>query len=136
MSSVGHISLESVILVGDRVLIQPEDLGSKTSSGLYLPASVLEKENVHGGRVVRVGPGFVIPNPDFEDEPWSSSGTPVRYLPLQAEEGDYAFFLRKEAIELRLNDEAYLIVPHRAILALIRPEISTDDDDLLDDLLS
>jgi co-chaperonin GroES (HSP10) len=118
------------------VLIQPEDLASETSSGLYLPASVLEKENVRGGRVVRVGPGFVIPNPDFEDEPWSSSGTPVRYLPLQAEENDYAFFLRKEAIELKLNDETYLIVPHRAILALIRPGISVDDEDLLDDLLS
>ena len=136
MKTAGHISLERVILVGDRVLIQPEDLTTETSSGLYLPASVLEKERVRGGRIVKVGPGFVIPNPDFEDEPWSSSSQPIRYLPLQAEDGDYAFFLRKEAIELKLNEDVYLIVPHRAILALIRAGISMDDDDLLDDLLS
>ena len=110
------------------MLIQPEDLESETRSGLYLPASVLEKEKVHAGRIVRVGPGFVIPNPDFDDQPWSSSSTPVRYLPLQAEVGDLAFFLRKEAIELSINESPYLVVPQRAILVLIRPGQSVDDD--------
>lgn len=135
MSSSGGISLDSVILVGDRVLVQPEDLESETQSGLYLPASVMEKEKVHGGRVVRVGPGFVIPNPDYDDQPWSSSGQAVRYLPLQAEVGDFAFYLRKEAVELKINEDAYLIVPHRAILALIRPK-SSSADDILDNLLN
>lgn len=129
------ISLDAVILVGDRVLVQPEDLASETKSGLYLPASVMEKEKVHGGRIVRVGPGFVMPNPNYDDQPWSTSGQPIRYLPLQAEVGDYAFFLRKEAIELKLAEDAYLIVPHRAILALIRPGVTTDDPDL-EDLIS
>lgn len=82
-----------------------------------------------------MGPGFVIPNPDFDDQPWSSSDQPVRYLPLQAEVGDFAFYLRKEAVELKINEDTYLIVPHRAILALIRPDASLPDD-LLDDLLS
>jgi len=135
MSVQGQISLDSVILVGDRVLVRPEDLESETPSGLYLPATVMEKEKVHGGRIVRVGPGFVIPNPDFDDQPWSSSDQPVRYLPLQAEVGDFAFYLRKEAIELKINEDVYLIVPHRAILALIRPDTPSTDD-LLDDLLS
>ncbi len=135
MSVQGQISLDSVILVGDRVLVRPEDLESETQSGLYLPASVMEKEKVHGGRVVRVGPGFVIPNPDYDDQPWSSSGQAVRYLPLQAEVGDFAFYLRKEAVELKLNEDVYLIVPHRAILALIRPDTSSTDD-ILDNLLS
>ena len=135
MSAQAPISLDSVILVGDRVLVRPEGLESETQSGLYLPASVMEKEKVHGGRIVRVGPGFVIPNPDFDDQPWSSSGQAIRYLPLQAEVGDFAFYLRKEAVELKINEDTYLIVPHRAILALIRPEISSTDD-FLDDLLS
>ena len=135
MGVTGRISLDSVILVGDRVLVQPEDLESETRSGLYLPASVMEKEKVHGGRIVRVGPGFVIPNPDFDDQPWSSSDQPVRYLPLQAQVGDFAFYLRKEAVELKINEDAYLIVPHRAILALIRPDVSAADD-ILDNLLS
>lgn len=126
-----HISLANVILIGDRVLIRQEDLATETESGLYLPASVREKEKVHGGWIERVGPGHVIPNPNFDDEPWSSSDKPVRYLPLQAEVGDYAFFLRKEAVELKLNDDIFLIVPHQAILALIRPDPSGSLDDLL-----
>jgi co-chaperonin GroES (HSP10) len=131
MKNRERISLTNVILVGDRVLIRQEELDMETDSGLYLPASVREKEKVHGGWIERVGPGHVMPNPNFDDEPWSASDKPVRYLPLQAEVGDYAFFLRTESVELRLNDEVYLIVPHQAILALIRP----DPSDTLDDLL-
>jgi len=131
MQNPDRISLSNVILVADRVLIRQEDLATETESGLYLPASVREKEKVHGGWIERVGPGHVMPNPNFDDEPWSSSDRPVRYLPLQAEVGDYAFFMRKEAVELKLNDETFLIVPHQAILALIRPDTSGPLDDLL-----
>jgi hypothetical protein len=46
----------------------------------------------------------------------------VRYLPLQAQPGDFAFFLRKEAIELTFQGHNYLIVSHGAILAIIREE--------------
>ena len=71
--------------------------------------------------VVKTGPGLVIPNPEFSDaEPWAPQRDAVRYLPLQAREGDYALFLRKEAVELEWQGEAYLIVPHSAILALAR----------------
>lgn len=131
MENRERISLTNVVLVGDRVLIRQEDLATETESGLYLPASVREKEKVHGGWIERVGPGQVMPNPNFDDEPWASSSKPVRYLPLQAEVGDYAFFLRKEAVELKLNDETFLIVPHQAILALIRPDPSGSLGDLL-----
>jgi len=136
MSTPDRISVDSVILVGDRILVRPEDLASETSSGLYLPASVREKEKVHGGRVVGVGPGYLMANPDYEDQPWASSGQPVRYLPLQAEIGDYAFFIRKDAVELKLEGEAFLIVNHGAVLALIRAGASEEDHpDLLDGLL-
>lgn len=62
-----------------------------------------------------------MPNPDYsEEEPWAPPRQAVRYLPLQAREGDFAFFLRKETIEFVYQEEKYLIVPHQAILALIR----------------
>ncbi len=126
-------------MVGDRVLIQPNTGEEETESGLVLPASVKEKEKIHSGRVVRVGPGYVMPNPEYsEGEPWSQSqGEAVRYLPLQAKPGDFAFFMRKEAIELTFEGRNYLIVPHSAILALVRqhPEDILDDLDDLDDLL-
>ena len=120
-----------LIMVGDRVLIAPDEGEKQTRSGLVLPASVAEKEQVRSGRVVSVGPGYVTPNPQFtEDEPWSSSGEPVRYLPLQARTGDFAFFMKKEALEIRYEGGTYLIVPHSAILALVR----SDADDILDAL--
>jgi chaperonin GroES len=114
--------LPDLILIGDRVLVEPEDLETETPAGLYLPATVREKERVQGGRVIKTGPGLLMPNPEFSDsEPWAPKRDAVRYLPVQAREGDYAFFLRKEAIELEYLDARYLILPHAAILALIRP---------------
>ena len=43
-------------------------------------------------------------------------------VPLQAEEGDLAIFLRKEAIEIEFDREKFLIVPQSAILLLIRED--------------
>ena len=39
---------------------------------------------------------------------------------LQAEEGDYALFLKDQAIEIEYETKKYLIVPQSAILMLIR----------------
>ena len=110
-----------LIMVGDRVLIAAEDGERKTNAGLVLPASVAEKERVRGGRVVSIGPGYVTPNPEYsETEMWSQNKEAIRYLPLQARPGDFAFFLRKEAIEIDFEGKSYLIIPHNAILALHR----------------
>ena len=114
---------KKLIVVGDRVLIMPEDPTATTKSGLYLPPGVQEKEKIQGGYVVKVGPGYAIPNPNFEDEPWSQKKEPTKYIPLQAEEGDYAIFLRAQGIEIEFDNERYIIVPHAAILVLVRKEI-------------
>lgn len=122
-------SLDSFHVVGDRVLVRPGDDADQTASGLYLPTGVASKERVQGGRIVRVGPGLVAPNPDYSAaEPWAGDASPVRYLPLQARVGDYTLFLRKEAIEVEYGGEAYLIVPHGALLALVRSGHPEDAD--------
>jgi len=112
-------NLQRFIVVGDRVLIRPEEDSSKTASGLYLPPGVSEKEKVQSGYVIKAGPGYPLATPS-EDEPWKESKEPVKYIPLQAKEGDHAIFLRKEAYEIEFEKEKYLIVPHSAILLLIR----------------
>ena len=115
---------KELIVVGDRVLLTLDEGSEKTKSGLYLPASVREKDKVATGRVTKVGPGYPIPNPNYtEDEPWSTNKEPMRYIPLQAREGDYAIFLREQAIEVEYEDEKYLIVPQSAILMLLRSEL-------------
>ncbi len=123
---------KKIIIVGDRVLITPDESKERTPFGLYLPQGVESKEKVQGGYVVKVGPGYPLPNPsDMDDSPWEQHTNEPKYLPLQAEEGDYALFLRKAAIEIEWEDEKYLIVPQAAILMLIRDDIldAIDEDD-------
>jgi chaperonin GroES len=115
---------KELIVVGDRVLLTMDEGSEKTKSGLYLPASVREKDKVATGRVVKVGPGYPIPNPNYtEDEPWSTNKEPMKYIPLQSRDGDHAIFLREQAIEVEYDDEKYLIVPQSAILMLLRSEL-------------
>ena len=129
--------MSDLIIIGDRVLIEPQDGEQQTDSGLFLPATVTEKEKVGTGRVARTGPGHLMPNPDYtEGEPVVNSREAVRYLPLQAQIGDFAFYLRKESIEIKYQDKNYVILPHGAILALVRSEgddLLKDIEDLLDE---
>lgn len=112
-------NLQKFIVVGDRVLIKPQEESNKTSSGLYLPAGVSEKEKIQSGYVMKVGPGYAT-SAQNEDEPWKEKEEQVKYIPLQAKEGDLAIFLRREAFEIEFDKEKYLIVPNSAILLLIR----------------
>jgi chaperonin GroES len=116
-------SRSKIILVGDKVLLAPDKENEQTAHGLYLPPGVKEKDKVQSGYVVRVGPGYAVPNPQFMDqESWSTTPKdPIKYLPLQAEEGDYAIFIRDAAIEVEFESEKYLIVSHSSILMLLRP---------------
>ena len=115
---------KQVLVVGDRLLIQP-DKGDKTApAGLYLPPSVVEKQEVKGGIVVEVGPGIPLGSPnDTIDEPWKDSKSDIKYIPTQAEIGDYALYLGKASIEIEIEKKEYLIVPQSAILILIRDDI-------------
>ena len=116
---------KQVLVVGDRVLIRPDTGESKSPAGLYLPPSVIEKQEVRGGMVVEVGPGIPLgsPNASF-DEPWKDKGSDVKYIPTQAEIGDYALFLGKASIEIKIEDKDYLIVSQSAILILIRDDLA------------
>ena len=117
--SLNFKNLQKFIVVGDRVLIRPQEDSNKTSSGLYLPAGVAEKERIQSGYVIKVGPGYAT-SAQNEYEPWKQSEEQVKYIPLQAKEGDLAIFLRKEAFEIEFEKEKLLIVPNPAILLLIR----------------
>ncbi|NUP89269.1 MAG: co-chaperone GroES [Candidatus Sumerlaeia bacterium] len=112
-----------LIVVGDRVLIKQDRPEDRTEVGLYLPESVVAKEKVQGGLIVAAGPGIPLPDPDFEEEePWRESQRRARHLPMQAEVGDYALFLKKHSVEIRYESQQYLIVPQAAILVLLRDD--------------
>lgn len=113
--------LKKLIIIGDRVLIKPSKPNEQTSSGLYLPPGVQEKEKVQQGYIIKTGPGYAIPLP-VENEPWKTEEEQVKYIPLQAKEGDLALFLLSGATELLYEGEKYFIVPQNAILMLEREE--------------
>ncbi len=119
---IGGKNLEKIILVGDRVLIKPKTPHDKTKSGLLLPPGVQERESIQIGYVVKVGPGYPIPAINEVDEPWKDKSDEVKYVPLQPKEGDEAVYLQKSGWEIEFNQDKYVIVPHSAILMLIRDE--------------
>ena len=118
--------LEKFIMVGDRVLVKPKNPSSKTKSGLFLPPTVQENEKVQSGYIVKVGPGYPIPAISEEDEQWKEKSKDVKYVPLQTQAGDLAVFLSRSGHEIEFNNEKYIILPHSAVLMIIR------DDNLFD----
>lgn len=102
-------------------MIKPKSPNDRTTSGLYLPPTVTEKEQIQTGYVIKVGPGYPIPSP-VEDEPWKETEERIKYMPLQAREGDLAIYLQRNAIDLEYDGEKYVIVPQSAILLLDRSE--------------
>jgi len=113
--------LKKLIVIGDRVLIKLARPDERTNSGLYLPPGVHEKEKVQQGYIIKTGPGYAIPMP-VDDEPWKQDEDQVKYVPLQAKEGDLAIFLLSGATEVIYENEKYFIVPQSAVLMLEREE--------------
>ncbi len=112
-----------LLVVGDRVLVKLNRAEERTEVGLYLPETVVAREKVQGGLIVATGPGIPLPHPDQDEmEPWRETGREPRHMPMQAQEGDYALFLKKHAVEIRYEKQEYLIVPQAAILVLLRDD--------------
>ncbi|MBD3263839.1 MAG: co-chaperone GroES [Candidatus Omnitrophica bacterium] len=109
-----------LILVGDKILVEPDEGDDRTGSGLFLPQGVKEKERVGSARVVKTGPGYPVPDPTaLEQEPWTSKSKD-KYFPLQAREGDVCIFLKAHGIEINYQSKKYIVISHSAILLLIR----------------
>ena len=126
MRGTMRVGKRRIIVIGDRVLIRPDESAEKSPAGLYLPPTVMEKEDVWGGVVVEVGPGLPVSDPNsVEEEPWKTEMENVRYIPPQAETGDYALFLKKASVEINVEEKKYLIVPQAAILVIIREELTS-----------
>lgn len=120
---------KQLIVVGDRVLIEPEEGEERTKVGLYLPASAVDRQSVQGGRVLATGPGTPIGAPtELDEEPWKIGSGEARYLPVQARVGDFAIFFRKASVEISFEGKDYLVVPQAAILALVREGAKGSDE--------
>lgn len=117
---IDNENLNKFIVIGDRVLIKPKTPQDRTKTGLFLPPGVQEKESIQSGYVIKVGPGYPIPAISDVEEPWKDRRDEVKYVPLQAKEGDLAIYLQENTFEIEFNKEKYVIVTQSSILMLIR----------------
>lgn len=115
---------KKLVVVGDRVLITPEEGEERTGVGLYLPATAIQGQQVQSGRIIATGPGTPTAEPaSLDDEPWKIGlGGETRYVPMQARIGDFALFFRKASVEITFEGKKYLVVPQAAILILVRAD--------------
>ena len=116
-------NVKNLVVIGDRVLIKPIASSSKTGSGLYLPSSVKERDAVHTGLVVKVGPGYPIPREDADSFLKENADT-VNYVPLQVKEGDQALYLHANAYELEVNGERFEVVNQNSVLLVFRDDLT------------
>ena len=121
---------KKLIVVGDRLLVRPEDGEERTGAGLYLPPGAAQSRQAQGGWIVTVGPGIPVFNPaEFMDSGWNEDDKSPKYVPLQAQEGDYVLFMQKAAVEITFEKKNYLIVPNSAVLVLVREDWESERDD-------
>jgi chaperonin GroES len=115
---------KQLLVVGDRVLITPEDGDDRTRVGLYLPATALDAQQVQTGLIVATGPGTPVADlGSLDEEPWKLDAREGRSHGMQARIGDHAIFFRKAAVEISFEEQKYLVVPQAAILELIRDDL-------------
>jgi chaperonin GroES len=88
--------------IGDRVVVKPEPEEQKTRSGIVLPDSA--KEKPQEGTVVAVGTGRVLDN--------------GQRVPLEVKVGDKIIYSKYGGTEVKIDDEEYMILSERDILAI------------------
>lgn len=115
---------KQLLVVGDRVLINPEDGDDRTRVGLYLPATAIDAMQVQTGLIVATGPGTPVADlSSLDEEPWKVDQREGRNRGMQARVGDHAIFFRKAAVEITFEEKRYLVVPQAAILVLVREDL-------------
>ncbi len=87
--------------LGDRVVVLPTPREETTRGGIVLPDTA--KEKPQEGKVIAVGPGRVT------DE--------GKLVPPDVKEGDTVIYAKYSGTEIRLDNEDYLILSERDILA-------------------
>lgn len=89
--------------LGDRVVVKPQQRDEVTKSGIVLPDTA--KEKPQRGEVVAVGKGRLNDSGDR--------------LPMDVQQGDSVLFAKYAGTEFKLEDDEYLILSEKDILAIV-----------------
>jgi len=88
--------------IGDRVVVKPEPEEIKTKSGIVLPETAKEKPSE--GTVVAVGTGRTLDN--------------GQRIPVEVKVGDKIIYSKYGGSEVKIENEEYIILAERDILAI------------------
>jgi chaperonin GroES len=91
--------------LADRVVIKPQEREEKTKGGLFLPDTA-SKEKPQEGTVMAVGEGRVDDN--------------GKRVSVSVKPGDRVLFAKYAGTEIKLDDEDYLILAEKDILAVVQ----------------
>jgi chaperonin GroES len=89
--------------LGDRVVVKPQARDEVTKSGIVLPDTA--KEKPQRGEVIAVGKGRLNDSGDR--------------LPMDVAKGDSVLFAKYAGTEFKLEDDEYLILSEKDILAIV-----------------
>ena len=89
--------------LGDKVVVKPAKIEEKTQSGIILPGSAQEKPNQ--GTVIAVGPGV--------------RNDKGQYIELDVKEGDRIVYGKFGGVELKYDDEEYVVLSESDILVVL-----------------
>ncbi len=90
--------------IGNRVLIQPDEVEEKTAGGLVLPPSSNDDKKPETGVIVKLGKG-------------KSKGKEVSF---DVAVGDRVYFKKYSPEEIEIENERYLLLDTEDILAIIK----------------
>ena len=91
--------------LADRVVIKPQEREERTKGGLFLPDTA-SKEKPQEGTVMAVGEGRL------DDH--------GKRVPVSVRPGDRVLFAKYAGTEIKLDDEDYLILAEKDILAVVQ----------------
>ena len=90
--------------IGDKILVKRAEAQDKTDAGIFLPESA--KDKPREGKVVALGNGNL--NKDTGD-----------YMPFTVNKGDRVIFSSYSGTEIKIDEEAFLILSEDDILAIV-----------------
>ncbi len=90
--------------LADRVVVKPVPKEERTKTGIILPDTAT-KERPQEGTVLAVGPGRRLDNGEL--------------VPVAVKEGDRVLFAKYAGTEVKIEDEEYIILSEKDILAVI-----------------
>jgi chaperonin GroES len=91
--------------LADRVVIKPQEREERTKGGIFLPDTA-SKEKPQQGTIMAVGEGRLDDN--------------GKRIPVSVKAGDTVLFAKYAGTDVRLDDEDYLILAEKDILAIVQ----------------